>query len=226
MDDEDDELRELPFDKACRIFLRRNQTEQPAKVKPVGRLSNNLKALKKLFKSDKPPRRFVRGKSIKEAMYGFGDASGQGFGASWEVREGELYFRLGTWGEDMSSASSTLRELKNLVESLELMATLEYLAGFEVFICTDNSVAEAAYFNGSSSSEELFNCIVRLRQLEMGHSCKIYIFHVSGKRMIAQGSDGLLRGNFSEGSMKGKNILEYIPFNGNALERSPLLKPW
>ena len=79
-------------------------------------------------------------------------------------------------------------------------------------------MAEAAYFNGSSSSEELFNCIVRLRQLEMGHSCKIYIFHVSGKGMIAQGSDGLSRSNFSEGSMKGKSILEFIPFNENDLE--------
>ena len=45
VDDEDDELRELPFDEACRIFSRRNQAEQPAKVKPVGRLSNDLKAL-------------------------------------------------------------------------------------------------------------------------------------------------------------------------------------
>ena len=115
---------------------------------------------------------------------------------SWEVREGELYFRLGTWGEDMSSESSNLRELKNLVETLETMDTLGHLSGFEVFICTDNSTAEAAYFNGSSSSRELFNCIVRLRQLEMGHSCKIYPFHVSGNRMIAQGSDFLSRGKF------------------------------
>ena len=109
VDDEDDELRELSVDEARKIFSLRNQTEQPAKVKLVGRLSNDLKALKKLFESDKPPRCLVRGKSInKEAMYGFGDASGQGFGASWEVREGELYFHLGTWGEDMSSESSNL----------------------------------------------------------------------------------------------------------------------
>jgi hypothetical protein len=130
-------------------------------------------------------------------MYGFGDASWKGFGASWEARDGELYFRLGTWGEDMTSESSNLRELKNLVETLETMGRLGHLAGFEVFICTDNSTAKAAYFNGSSSSEELFNCIIRLRQLEMGQGCKIYIFHISGKRMIEQGSDGLSRGNFS-----------------------------
>ena len=126
----------------------------------------------------------------------------------------------------MSNQSSNLRELKKLVETLEVMAKLGHLAGFEIFICTDNAVSEAAYFNGSSSSEELFNCIVRLRQLEMGHRCKIYIFHVSGKRMIKQGSDGLSRGNFTEGSMKGTSVLEYIPFNRTALERSSTLKPW
>ena len=82
MDDEDDKLKELPFDEARRIFSRKNQAEQPTQVKPVGRLSNNLKALKKLFGLYKPPRRLVRGKSIKEAVFGFGNASGQGFGAS------------------------------------------------------------------------------------------------------------------------------------------------
>ena len=64
-------------------------------------------------------------------MYGFGDASGQGFGASWELRVGEVYFLLGTWGEDMSSESSSLQEWKNPVETLELMVTLGHLSDFE-----------------------------------------------------------------------------------------------
>jgi len=227
VDDDEDGLEDLPFDEARRIYTRRNQAEEkPTEVKVVDRLANDLTALKVLFDHAAPPRRLVRGKAIKEVQYGFGDASGKGFGASWEVKNGELYYRLGTWGEDMSDQSSNLRELKNLVETLEVMAKLGHLAGFEIFICTDNAVSEAAYFNGSSSSEELFNCIVRLRQLEMGHRCKIYIFHVSGKRMIKQGSDGLSRGNFSEGTMKGTSVLEYIPFNRTAVERSSTLKPW
>ena len=131
VDDDDDELRELPFDEAQRIFSLQNQNEQPAKVKPVGRFSNDITALKKLFESDEPPHRLVREKSIKDVMYVFGDASGQGFGASWELRVGEVYFLLGTWGEDMSSESSSLREWKNLVETLQLMATLGHLSDFE-----------------------------------------------------------------------------------------------
>ena len=227
VDDDEDGLEDLPFDEARRIFARRHQAEdKPTQVRVVDRLANDLTALKALFDHATPPRRLVRGKAIKQAQYGFGDASGKGFGASWEVRNGELYYRLGTWGEDMDGHSSNLRELKNLVETLEVMAKLGHLVGFEIFICTDNAVSEAAYFNGSSSSEELFNCIVRLRQLEMGHKCKIYIFHVSGKRMIKQGSDGLSRGNFTEGSMKGTSVLDYVPFNRSALERSPTLKPW
>ena len=227
IDDDEDGLEDLPFDEARRIYIRRNQKEdKPDQVKVVDRLADDLTALKTLFNHATPPRRLVRGKAIQGAHYGFGDASGKGFGASWEVRNGELYYRLGTWGADMDGQSSNLRELKNLVDTLEVMAKLGHLVGFEIFICTDNSVAEAAYFNGSSSSKELFNCIVRLRQLEMGHQCKIYIFHVSGKRMIKQGSDGLSRGNFTEGSMKGTSVLEYVPFNLDALERSPSLKPW
>ena len=227
VDDDEDGLEDLPFDEARRIFTRRHQAEnKPTKVKVVSRLARDLTALKTLFDHPSPPRRLVRGKAIQAAQYGFGDASGKGFGASWEVRNGELYYRLGTWGEDMDGQSSNLRELKNLVETLETMAKLGHLVGFEIFICTDNAVSEAAYFNGSSSSEELFNCIVRLRQLGMGYKCKIYIFHVSGKRMIKQGSDGLSRGNFTEGTMKGTSVLDYVPFNRSALERSPELKLW
>ena len=227
VDDDEDGVEDLPFDEARRIYTRRHQdVDKPTKVKVVDRLARDLTALRVLFNHATPPRRLVRGKAIKEAGYGFGDASGKGFGASWEVRNGELYYRLGTWGDDMADQSSNLRELKNLLETLEVLAALGQLTGFEIFICTDNAVSEAAYFNGSSSSEELHNCIVRLRQLEMGHGCKIYIFHVSGKRMIKQGSDGLSRGNFTEGSMKGTSVLEYIPFNLTALERSATLKPW
>ena len=44
----------------------------------------------------------------------------------------------------------------------------------------------------------------------------------SGKRMIAQESDGLSRGDNSSGVMAGKKFLKYIPLNETVFERSSL----
>ena len=92
VDDDEDGVEDLPFDEARRIYTRRHQdVDKPTKVKVVDRLARDLTALRVLFNHATPPRRLVRGKAIKEAQYGFGDASGKGFGASWEVRNGEFW---------------------------------------------------------------------------------------------------------------------------------------
>jgi hypothetical protein len=44
--------------------------------------------------------------------------------------------------------------------------------------------------------------------------------------MIAQGTDGLSRGNLTAGVMAGKAMTSFIPIHVNALERSAGLKPW
>ena len=60
----------------------------------------------------------------------------------------------------------------------------------------------------------------------MSHIFKIHIFHVSGDRIIEKGSYGISRGDFSEGHMKGRIIVYFIPVNKNALEISPCLEEW
>ena len=197
----------------------------PGKVKPVPRLSRDLTALQRLFSDDKPPLRLVRGQLIHAVKYAFGDASKAGFGASWISSQGVKY-RFGTWGRDMDSGSSNLRELKNLVDTLKKMADGDELEGSEIFIFTDNSTAEAAFFKGSSKSKLLFELILELRELEMKCKTKIHFVHVAGTRMIAQGSDGLSRGNLSEGVMKGTPMDDFIPLNESALDRSHGLKSW
>jgi hypothetical protein len=47
----------------------------------------------------------------------------------------------------------------------------------------------------------------------------INFIHVSGKRMIAQRTDGFLRGITSMGAMAGSSFMEYVPLHLNALER-------
>ena len=95
-----------------------------------------------------------------------------------------------------------------------------------MFIFTDNSTTESAFYNGTTSSKTLFNLVLRVKKLEIMHSVKIHLIHVSGKRMIAQGTDGISRGNQLEGVMAGKSMLEFVPISKSALERSPLLINW
>ena len=206
-------------------------SDRPVMVKTVPRLAPDLLALVELFSGKGPAQRLVRGNRIQTARFAFGDASGGGFGSSWEATGGnkevdEVAYRFGTWDEVSSAQSSNYRELRNLTETLELMSQKGELQGTELFMFTDNSTAESAFAKGSSSSKLLFELILRLRNLEMRGSCKIHVVHVAGTRMIAQGSDGLSRGNLSEGVMRGVQMKDFVPINKDAFERSPKLKEW
>jgi hypothetical protein len=109
--------------------------------------------------------------------------------------------------------SSNWRELDNLVEALERIVVEHDLRGSEIFIFTDNSTAEAAFWKGTSSSPRLFELVLRLKELEMKYDLTLHIIHVSGKRMIAEGTDGLSRADHGEGVMTGKDIKCFIPLH-------------
>ena len=196
------------------------------RVTAVKRLKFDLLALGNFFKTIEAPLRLVRGKRILVVRYGFGDASGSGFGSSWIDKNGSTSYRYGVWGTDMQSQSSNYRELCNLVETLEHFGSTNDLEGIELFIFTDNSVAEAAYYKGNSSSKLLFDLILRLTILEVNFKMKLHIIHVSGTRMIDQGSDGLSRGNLLEGVMKGEKMLSFIPLHKSALDEQDNLECW
>lgn len=213
------------FEQALKSHLASGEKDAPERVKGVFRLRRDLDSLNLLMKSDTPPLRLIRGRQLSYVLYGFGDASGAGFGSSWEDKEGICY-RFGVWGKDAQGKSSNYRELRNLVESLEVMGKGNNLSGTEIHFFTDNSTAERAYFKGSSTSELLHELITRLRALEIDSGCKIILVHVAGERMKWQGTDGLSRGNLLEGVMKGENMLTYVPLHQSALERSPRLLPW
>jgi len=197
-------------------FVVKDQKEMkfkaPKFVKGVPRLSHDLLVLTNFFDVDKAPWRFVRGKTVHVVRYGFGDASKAGFGSTLETENG--------------SQSSNFRELENLAQSLEVESEKGNLKGSEVFLFTDNSTAESAYFKGTSSSKKLFQIVMRLRKMEFASGIKINFIHVAGSRMIQQGTDGLSRGDFSEGVMKGISMLSFIPLHLTAWERASTLKQW
>ena len=64
--------------------------------------------------------------------------------------------------------SSNFRKSANLVGSLRsYLKAGKILPGMEVFICTNNAVAESTCSKGLSKSQKLHDMIVDLRQLEM-----------------------------------------------------------
>ena len=189
----------------------------------VPRFKKDLEALLFLSQSKEPTMRQVRSSDvILTAYYGFGDASSDGFGST-VAQPGGLHGRYGLWSRDMEDQSSNYRELRNLVDTVEEEATAGYLEGSELWMFTDNSTAESCFHKGNSSSELLHELVLRLRKIELDHCFILHVVHVSGTRMIAQGTDGLSRGSFLEGVMTGKDMLAYVDLAKGAIERQPTL---
>ncbi len=59
-----------------------------------------------------------------------------------------------------------------------------------------------------------------------GHKMQGVLVHVAGSRMIAQGTDGLSRGDQNAGVMTGQNMLDHVPLHLSASVWSPELIPW
>jgi len=197
----------------------------PETVKAVPRLKQDLECLQRLFAPLDPPIRYIRSQMVYEAVYGFGDASGSGFGMSFSVKGG-LKYKYGVWGKDADHSSSNFRELSNLVTSLEEGVQSGDLLHGEIFIFTDNSTAESVFYKGTSTSPLLFNLVLRLRQLEMSGELKLQMIHVAGTRMIQQGTDGLSRGDLTQGVFARQRMLSFVPLHQSAIERSEGLLMW
>jgi hypothetical protein len=193
------------------------------------RLQQDLDAILHLADADTPRMRCVRSKRTLTAYYGFGDASSAGFGSTVARPDG-LYGRFGIWGKDAEDQSSNYRELRNLVETVEEEALDGYLTGGEFWLFTDNTTAEGCFFRGGSSSKLLHELVLRLRKVELEYDLTLHVVHVAGTRMIAQGTDGLSRGIFLEGVVRGEDMLSFVDLSRTATERHPgvldFVKSW
>ena len=88
--DVDDDLPSYKVGAAAkRAFPSQTHDERPTMVNVVPRLSSDLRALKALFTGHNPVHRLVRGNKVEMARFAFGDASGEGFGSSWELHSEE-----------------------------------------------------------------------------------------------------------------------------------------
>lgn len=234
------EYEENELDWEERLGLTQLSESEPLLVFPVPRFRKDLVCLIELMSSKSPPQRLGRMNTHARVIYGFGDASKHGFGASIELSDKTIFWRFGQWRLEeeyrsqshiknltlMEERSSNYRELRNLVEVLESAFEEGMLQDREIFMFTDNTTAEAAFFKGTSSSELLFELVLRLRKLEMTGKCVIHMIHVAGTRMINQGTDGLSRGDKTSGVMAGDAMLSFVPLNLTAFDRSEELKSW
>jgi hypothetical protein len=102
----------------------------------------------------------IRSKHIIHVKYGFGDASGNGFGSIITLN-GVILWRAGQWRPSYEEESSNLRELENIVRALEEYYEGTGERGVKLFMFTDNFVTECAFFKGNSRSESLFELVLR-----------------------------------------------------------------
>jgi hypothetical protein len=189
------------------------------------RFPSDVAALAMIFEPKEVPRVSLRTRSVVTVVYGFGDASGTGLGATFTCGSG-FNFRIGVWGAAEKDESSNWKEFSNVVEALEDEAESGNLIDTEVFMFTDNATVEACSSKGSSSSPKLLQLIIRLRALSTKFGFKLHIFHVAGTRMIAQGTDGVSRGFLALGVMAGEAMSSFIPIHKTALERLPEFVEW
>jgi hypothetical protein len=98
------------------------------------------------------------------------------------------------------------------------------LEGFELFVFTDNSTAENAFWKGPSTSRRLYELVLELRTLEHEHGLLLHVTHVSGKRMITQGTDGVSQADHSQGVMQGLGMVDSMPLHEDPFDREPRLR--
>ena len=93
----------------------------PAEVQAVPRLIRDVHALERLTSPGKPPLVLVRSTNASLFLYGFGDASGSGFGfASQFGGSNTIDFQFGQWTcSVVSETSSNYEQFTNFVDAIE-----------------------------------------------------------------------------------------------------------
>ena len=85
-----------------------------------------------------------------------------------------------------------------------------YLKGGELWLFTDNATAKGCFFRGGSLSKLLHKLVLHLRKTELEYDFALHMVHIAGTRMILHGTDGLSRGIFLEGVVRGKDMLFFM----------------
>jgi len=199
-------------------MARQAPNEAPEGVQAVPRLARDVECLMELTKSTEPPRQLYRAKHAV-AFFVIGDASGSGKGVA-VVEQYGVDYEAGPWKMQWRKESSNVREAENLTDRIERLSQESTLFEHKVFVLTDNTTFEGAYYKGHSPSEKLNDIVFRLHKAEQDGGFILHVLHIAGKRMKATGVDGLSRGDLTEGMLTGVDPFLFLPFNQGADEKS------
>ena len=204
-----------------------DEKQAPRLVYAVPRLLRDVQALGYMFEGDTPIQVIERPVcGSKCVVYGGGDASGEGFGSCTTPLGLPPLIRRGFWCSEVSEESSNYREFRNLLEAIREESRLERLTACEVWIATDNSTAELAFFKGRSSSKALDEMVLELRLIALKGNFVLRMVHISGTRMIRLGIDGLSRAKYHAGALCDAQEPGIIPLHLDPMARSPQIWPW
>jgi hypothetical protein len=191
----------------------------------VPRLRDDLKVLIQLTEAEAPSLRRVRAIRKAQILYGFGDASGSGFGWCIDFGDGVRY-ELGEWCDKIQEASSNYRELQNLVNAMLRAAQEWRLDGCELLLYTDNKTAEGSFFWRTAKTRALFELFVTLYKLQMQFDFILHLVWISGTRMIQQGTDGLSGGEKNILATCGMSLGGMVHLHLSATAQSAMLEDW
>ena len=134
---------------------------------------------------------------IELAHYELGDAFKRGVGSGVympkEVSDGmddghvRVHARTGVWCEEHQRKSSNNKEPRNMVEVVEEEVEVKRMEEVELIFLTDNSVAEAIYYQGNSIDKDILELMLRLVYLELRGCFILKIIWIAGTRQIARG---------------------------------------
>jgi len=161
----------------------------PETVNPVERYIRDLGCLQELTSSAEPPKQLYRA-NRQAAFFVIGDASGKGTGNA-VVEQYGVDYELGAWNLEWREKSSNCWEAENLTDRLERLVADEALRNHEVFLITDNSAFEGAFYKGHLPSRELSDIVFQVHKAQRDGGFVLHVIHISGKWMKASGVDGL-----------------------------------
>ena len=180
----------------------------------------------------------LRNKDVRLRVH-YTDGSGYGTGGcSHEFTHEALpkveYFS-GLWRGEVTSMTSNWKELRSILTALRrerLSAERQHrrtaLWRTRIYHLTDNLVSETILHKGASTSPRLQQ-LLREIALELRlQQCDLVPMHVAGKRLIAQGTDGLSRGQTSAGALSGTatDVKIYNPLCATPAPMPGALRAW
>eukprot|EP00956_Cyclotella_meneghiniana_P028738 scaffold67774_cov23-Cyclotella_meneghiniana.AAC.1 len=181
------------------------QTLRPLTVEITTEVKRDLEALVSFYESEDPVFLPVQPQQSNDlAYYMGGDASSGAYGTGVQTPDGKGIVWLGNWRPGETARESNWREAANLARILLMMIR-----------------AGTTWYgpNKGMSRRKGLTDLVREIELECRkHQVFWHPFHVSGKRMIKMGFDGLSQGDFDSVIMMGIDIRTLVPLGIPAVD--------